>query len=486
MMARQGQRAGGFDLTQGPISRTLMMFALPTLGSNILQSLNGSINSVWIGRLIGEDALAASANANLIMFLMFSLGFGFGMAATILVGQSMGKRDIVGARRAFGTGIGLFAIVSILIGAFGWFASPWLLHMLGTPAASAPYALAYLRVIFLAMPPMFLGLMISMALRGVGDSMTPFYFMIANVVIDAGLNPFFIRGFGPIPAMGIAGSALTTLIANYVVLIGVTIYIYARNLPIALKGAELRFLIPDPKLLKVIAAKGFPMGLQMLVMTFSGIFMIGLVNRQGVETTAAYGVAQQLWTYVQMPAMAVGTAVSAMAAQNIGAKRWDRVGKITRSGLIINTLLTGSVVALLLLFDVPAFALFVGANSPAIPIARHIHLIATWSFILFGITMVLFSTIRANGIVVAPLLILTFGVLIARVGFAWSLLDTFGPDVLWWSFPAGSTLTLTLAVLYYRFGNWRGETLVSETVAEEARETIMSESEPGGRLNPAG
>lgn len=488
MMAGPGQKAGmgRFDLTQGPIGRTLLMFALPTLGSNILQSLNGSINSVWIGRLIGESALAASANANLIMFLMFSLGFGFGMAATILVGQSMGRRDIVGARRAFGTGVGLFAVVSILIGAIGWVASPWLVHVLGTPASSAPYALAYLRIIFLAMPPIFLGLLISMTLRGVGDSMTPFFFMIVSVVLDAGLNPFLIRGFGPVPALGISGSALATVIANYVVLIGVTIYIYVRKLPIALRGAELRFLIPDPRLLKVIAAKGFPMGLQMLVMTFSGIFMIGLVNRQGVDVTAAYGVAQQLWTYVQMPAMAIGTAVSAMAAQNIGAGRWDRVGRITRSGLLINVLLTGSVVVLLMLFDVPAFALFVGSHSPAIPIARHIHLIATWSFILFGVTMVLFSTIRANGAVLAPLLILTFGVLVARIGFAWSLLPWFGADILWWSFPVGSTFTLVLAALYYRFGNWRGRTMVSDVVAEEARESILASEEPGGRLNPTG
>lgn len=474
------------DLTQGPIARTLLLFALPTLGSNILQSLNGSINAVWIGRLIGESALAASANANLIMFLMFSFGFGFGMAATILVGQSMGRGDIIGARRAFGTGVGLFAIVSILIGAFGWIMAPQLLHLLGTPPSAAPYALAYLRVIFLAMPPMFLGVLISTALRGGGDSMTPFFFMILNVVLDAGLNPFFIRGFGPVPAMGIAGSATATLLANYVVLIGVTIYIYARKLPIALRGAELRFVIPEPRLLKVIAAKGFPMGLQMLVMTFSGIFMMGLVNRQGVNVTAAYGVAQQLWTYLQMPAMAVGTAVSAMVAQNIGASRWDRVGQITRSGLMANFLLTGAIVILLMLFDVPAFTLFLGPHSPAIPIARHIHLIATWSFILFGITLVLFATVRANGVVIAPLLILTFGMLVARIGFAWSLLGTFGPDILWWSFPAGSIFTVILAGLYYRFGNWRRATMITQVVAQEARESVLADSEPGGRINPVG
>src|SRR5436309_40224 len=147
-------RPGARDLTQGPITRTLLAFALPTLGSNILQSLNGSINSIWVGRFLGESALAATTNANLVMFLMFSLGFGFGMAATILVGQSMGAKDVIGARRAIGTAMGLFGFSSILIALFGWFLAPHLLHVLATPPDSQALALAYLRVIFLALPPM--------------------------------------------------------------------------------------------------------------------------------------------------------------------------------------------------------------------------------------------------------------------------------------------------------------------------------------------
>ncbi len=486
-MATPGRQAGrGRDLTTGPIARTLLLFALPTLGANVLQSLNGSINAVWVGRLLGESALAATSNANLVMFLMFALGFGVGMAATILIGQSMGRRDIVGARRALGTGLGLFAIVSVLIAILGWLFSPALLHLLATPAASQPLALAYLRVIFLALPPMFLGLMLSMALRGTGDSVTPFLFMIVSVTLDAGLNPFLIRGIGPIPAMGIRGSATATLIANYAVLVGVVAYIYARDLPIRLRGSELRFLVPDRALIGVIAAKGLPMGLQMLVMSLSGLVMIGLVNRQGVDVTAAYGVAQQLWTYVQMPALAIGAAVSAMAAQNIGARRWDRVGRITRSGIVVNLAMTGVVVAALLLFDRPALELFVGSGSPAVPIARHIQIIASWSFILFGVTLVLFATTRANGAVVAPLLILTLGVLVARIGFAWALLPHYGADILWWSFPVSSSITLVMAILYYRFGGWRAAGLVTRTVEHEASEQSLAQGEPGGRLNPSG
>ena len=121
MATRPGAAGRAHDLTQGPIARTLVLFALPTLGGNILQSLNGSINAIWVGRFLGESALAATSNANLIMFLMFALGFGFGMAATVLMGQAIGRRDVDGARRIVGTAFGLFAAVSITIAVIGWF-----------------------------------------------------------------------------------------------------------------------------------------------------------------------------------------------------------------------------------------------------------------------------------------------------------------------------------------------------------------------------
>src|SRR3982750_227641 len=97
------RRAGRGDLTQGAIGKTLLAFALPTLASSILQSLNGTINAIWVGRFLGEGALAATSNANMIMFLLMSFVFGFGMAATVLIGQAFGRRDIDGARRVVGT-----------------------------------------------------------------------------------------------------------------------------------------------------------------------------------------------------------------------------------------------------------------------------------------------------------------------------------------------------------------------------------------------
>jgi len=476
---------GTHDLTEGPIGKALLAFAIPTLLSSVLQSLNGSINAIWVGRFLGEDALAATSNANMTMFLLMAFVFGFGMAATVLIGQAFGRREMDNVRRVIGTAIGGFAPFAALIGLLGWVFAPALLDLLATPADSAPLALAYLRVIFIAMPPILIAVVIIMGLRGTGDSLSPLWFMIVAVVLDSGLNPVFILGFGPIPAMGIAGSAMATVIANYAALFGLVVYLYVRDLPIRLRGPELRYLIPDRALLKTMIVKGFPMGLQMIVISSSGLATLGLVNREGVETTAAFGVAMQLWTYLQMPAMALGAAVSTMAAQNIGAGKWDRVGAILKSGIAYNLLITGLLVVLLIIFDRAALALFLGGSSPALPIAQHIQLLATWSFILFGVTMIIFGTVRANGSVFGPLLILFIGLYPVRLGFALGAYDWLGADAIWLSFTVGSLANMGLAIAFYLHGGWRKARMEMPPPREELQEEAQADTEPGGRITPS-
>ena len=482
------RRAGRGDLTQGPIAKTLLAFALPTLASSILQSLNGTVNAIWVGRFLGEGALAATSNANMVMFLLTAFVFGFGMASTILIGQAWGRKDVEGARRVFGTATGGFAVVTVLIAIAGYFLAPSILHLLGTPGDAAPLALAYLRVIFLAIPALLLLTLMMMALRGAGDSMTPLWFMIIAVVLDSGLNPFFIRGIGPFPRMGIAGSAMSTLVGNYVSLIGLFIYIYAKDLPLRLRGSELRYLLPNPAILKTLLIKGLPMGIQMIVISMSALALVGMVNREGVDTTAAFGVAMQLWTYVQMPAMALGAAVSAMASQNIGAGKWERVGQITRVGIVQSLLITGGLIVLLTLADRTVLSLFMGPDSPALPIARHIHLLASWNFLLFGVMMVLFATVRANGAVWAPLIILAIGLVPVRFGYILATYRWLGADAIWTSFPVTSLINLALAAAYYLNGSWRKARMSAGEYADtdECTEEALATREPGGALNPAG
>src|SRR3954465_825793 len=130
-MAADASRRKRGDLTQGHIGKTLLAFALPTLASSILQSLNGTVNAIWVGRFLGENALAATSNANMVMFLLTAFVFGFGMASTILIGQYWGRKDVEGARRVFGTAGGSFALITIGIAVAGYYLSPAILKLLG-------------------------------------------------------------------------------------------------------------------------------------------------------------------------------------------------------------------------------------------------------------------------------------------------------------------------------------------------------------------
>ena len=443
------------SLTEGSISGGMIRFSLPILFANVLQSLNGSVNSIWVGRFLGEAALTATSNANTVMFLLIGASFGIAMAATILIGQCIGANDMREAKRVVGTSATFFAGISVVMAILGLVMSEPLLVAMSTPAYALPLAVAYMRVIFLALPFIFMYAFVTSVLRGAGDSKTPFYFMTLSVAIDIALNPVFIFGLGPIPRMGIAGSAIATLLAQVISLVALLIHLYRRRHRLVLHKEELRHLRLDWAIVGTLIKKGIPMGAQMLVVSFSAVLMIALVNNFGVDTTAAFGAALQLWNYIQMPAFAVGMGVSAMAAQNVGAGKWDRVNAIARVGVLYSVILTGSIVLLIEILDRHAFELFLPAGSEALRQASHLNHIVTWSFVFFGVSMVLFGVVRATGAVMAPLFVLTLSLLVVRFPLADALIGRFQADAIWWSFPVSSALAACLAVLYYKYGGWR-------------------------------
>jgi Na+-driven multidrug efflux pump len=206
---------------------------------------------------------------------------------------------------------------------------------------------------------------------------------------------------------------------------------------------------------KLLVAKGIPMGLQMFVVSSSMLLLTSLVNRFGSEETAAFNAAMQLWNYVQMPALALGAAVSSMAAQNVGAGKWDRVDRVATTGVTFSLLIGGSLIAMVYLLDKHALGLFLPANSASLRIAAHLNGIVLWSFLLFGITIVLFAAVRATGAVVPPLIMLIISLWLVRVPFAYSMLGLWRADAIWWSFPLASVMSMLMAIGYYRFGGWR-------------------------------
>lgn len=467
------------DLTSGPVGRTLLIFALPVLGSNVLSNLNGFINSIWVGKYLGQSALAATSNVNIILFTLFASVFGVGMASTILVGQAVGARQFDEAKRVFGTGATFFAVIALSVTAVGCVLAPNILDAMRTPPDARAYAIAYLRVIFLAMPSMYFFLFLMVTLRGAGDSKTPFYFMAVSVALDIGLNPVFLQGLCGAPKMGIAGAATATLISQTVCFIGLLVYLYKKKHFLCLYGREFRYLLPNRVILRSLLVKGLPMGMQMVVMSTSGIALMSMVNSYGSQTTAAYGVATQVWGYVQMPAFALGAGVSAMAAQNLGAKRWDRITSITWSGLGLNMLLTGIPALIILIFcrTILGWILPDGASGEAATIGVHINGIAIWSYVLFGITVVLFGVVRSTGAVMAPLGVLFVSLWVIRIPFAKVFSAQMGADAIWWSFPVGSVIAAGLAALYYWNGSWKRAHMIKATPGATEAEVAMANIE---------
>lgn len=445
------------NLTEGPIGKSLFLFSLPILGGNVLQTLNGTINSIWVGRFLGASELTATFNANIIVFFLISITFGIGMAGTILVGQSIGAKDNVQAKRVVGTSFTFFHLLGLIIAIIGAVFSPTILKLLNTPTDAFHASVIYLRITFIGILPIFAYNFMMMILRGAGDSKTPFYYLLISTLLDIGLNPLLIFGLGPIPAMGIAGSATAAVIAQFISLVLLVVHVYRKQHFLRLERADFHLLRPDPKLVGILIRKGLPMGLQMIIVSGSGLVLIHLVNGFGSIATAAYGASVQLSNYVAMPAMAIGAAVSTLVAQNIGANRWDRVHRTAVVGVSFNLVMTGVIVLLIYLFNHQAISLFLDKNEAfeAIELGARINLITLWGFIVFGVNVVLMSVVRANGAVIVPLLMPVIALWLVRLPFAYILAPTYGLDSIWWGFPIGFVSASALAILYYFFGNWR-------------------------------
>ncbi|MGE3302525.1 MAG: MATE family efflux transporter, partial [Hyphomonadaceae bacterium] len=362
---------------------------------------------------------------------------------------------------------------SVAVAIAGYALTPVILGAMGTPPAARAEAVAYLRMIFFALPFMYFFNYVQMAQRGAGDARTPLYFSMLAVGLDIALNPLLIIGVGPFPKMGIEGSAAATLVAQATSLALLMAHLYRRRSILVLEREELSYLRPDPAILRTLIMRGLPMGLQMIVISSAAIAMISVVNRYGVDTAAGYAAASQLWTYVQMPAMAVAAAVSSMAAQNIGARRWDRVDQIARRGVPLGLIATATPVAIIYVFNRQFLHLFLPEGA-ALAIAQHINFHVMWGFVAFSVTFVLFGVVRANGAVVVPLAMLICSIWLLRVPLASIGSLYFGPDAIWWSFPTGTCFSAVLATLYYKFGGWRKARLMAETAGGEAADTGLS------------
>ena len=464
MTASQSFAAAG-RFTSGPIAPTLARFALPLLVTNLLHSLTGTWGAIWVGRSLGADALTAVATATVLMYMVMGSAMGIGTAAGVAIGQSLGARDLTAVKRVVGCAIAFVGGLSLVLASLGWALTPAIVDGMGVPVASRGFAITHLRMTCLTMPGIFTYMVMMMMLRSSGDARTPFRFTLVWIVGAVLLTPLLVSGVGPWGGFGMAGLGLAHLLSSGLALALIVVYVYLKRSPIALHGEDLRHLQPDPVLLVLLVKRGLPMAAESVIVQGAYFTLLAMVNSYGAATAAAYAASAQLWGFVQLPSNALAAAMSAMAAMNIGAGRWDRVDQIARRGCLLSFGISSAVTVAMLAAGTLPLQLFVPRDAAVLAQALPINHLVLWGWIALSVTMGLFAMMRANGAMLAPTLIFAATMWAGRVPFAHALQPWLGADAIWWSFPFGSVLSALVAWAWYRRGSWRRNRPMLETVA---------------------
>jgi putative MATE family efflux protein len=440
-----------------PVWRSMFVFLIPLMLSNVLQSASATLNSIYLGRLIGVKALAAASSFFPIVFFMFAFFIGVASGATVLIGQAYGARDEERLKAVAGTTLTVALGTGTVVGALSWWFLPPLLHLIGTPLDVFDDALAYARVTFLSLPLIFVYLAYTTFVRGTGDSRTPFLSLIVSTALILILTPALIRGWFGLPQFGILGAAYANIIANFLALVFMLIALAREKNPLRFDLSIVRHMNVDPKLLVQLLRIGVPTGVQVVMVSLAEVAVISLVNRFGSSATAAYGAVNQIVSYVQFPAISIGIAASIFGAQSIGAKRFERLRKIARAGVALNWAIGAVLIALVYAFDNEILSLFI-TDRNVIATAHDLLAITLWSYLLFGTSAVLSGLMRSSGTVLWPTLLGIVAIWGVEVPVAYALAPKLGLRGVWTAYPVAFAAGLLFQTTYY-YGFWRRKKL---------------------------
>ena len=454
MQAQRGA-VNPFDESR-PMWRLFLVFLIPLLFSNVLQSASQTISSIYLGRLLGVHALAAVSSIFPVIFLLISFMIGLASGSTVLIGQAYGAQQIHTMKKIAGTSLSVSFALGVIFSILGQFFAGPLLTAVGTPKDILHDAEVYSKIIFLWLPAFFPYLAYTTFLRGTGDSKTPFYSLIVGTVLGAILTPAFLLGWAGLPRIGIAGAAIAGYIANAVAFFAFLVYLHVRKHALRFDGEMLRDMNVDWRLLGKIVRIGVPAGLQTILVALAEIAVISFVNHFGSDATAAYGAVNQIVGYVQFPAISIGITASIFGAQSIGAHRQDKLNAVIRSGVALNYIIGGVIILFCYAFAWNILGWFITQQHP-LNIAHELLMITLWSYLLFGNTAVLGGVMRSSGTVFWPTTISIFSIWAVEVPVAYVLMHRLGIDGVWLGYPAAYAVSLTLVFGYYWFF-WRHKT----------------------------
>lgn len=431
------------DLTEGKISKVLLLFALPMIAGNMLQQFYNIADTLIVGRVLGTDALAAVGSAYTLMTFLTSVFLGLSMGSGALFSIYRGQRDESRLRSSVLHAFVLIMAVTVLINAAVYIWLDEMLTLLRVPHQVWTGMKEYLLVIFAGLIATSLYNFFSCLLRAVGNSSVPLVFLAVSALLNIGLDLLFMLGF----SMGIAGAAFATVIAQYVSGIGIMIYVFRNCRDLLPQKDGLGY---DGSILRSIINMSALTCLQQSVMNFGILMVQGLVNSFGPVVMAAFAAAVKIDTFAYLPVQDFGNAYSTFVAQNYGAGRNSRIRQGTKTAFVMSMIFSVVISLLVCIFAVPLMKIFVGGGETAVIEAGVRYLrIEGALYCGIGCLFLLYGYYRA---VKRPgmSLVLTVISLGLRVVLAYILSDFIGETGIWVSIPIGWVLADITGLIYMK------------------------------------
>jgi putative MATE family efflux protein len=461
------------NLTQGPILKALLTLALPIVFGNLLQTGYQLVDAYWVGRL-GANAVAAVAVCFPINFLLIALGSGFSVAGSVLVAQNFGARNLKMVNHIAAQSLVLETGLALVLTVVAYAASPFILHLFGVGNDIFDLANSFQRVLMLGLVFNFGFLMFQSLMRGVGEVRIPLYINIGTLALNFALDPLFIDGWGPIPAYGVAGAALATLVTQVLSFaIGIIVLLRGKSgIKLSFKGFK-----PDFPLMSRSVKLGLPSSIDLSARALGLSMMTGLATAFGTTILATYGIGSRILALGIIPALGISLACSTLVAQNIGAKNLPRARQTANYAILL------SFVGLLLvglggwLAAEPLVRFFLKGDEAVTRDAVEFVRIAVGSLCFTGVQQCISGALRGAGNTLGAMILTIIGVWGLQFPVAWYLSrhTALGFHGLWWSFVISNVLSALLAGAWYLRGSWLKAAVVAAPAGAEAANPPVAE-----------
>ena len=436
-------RNRNIDLTEGSITGSMLLFALPMVLGNLLQQCYNLADTFIVGRCLGPEALAAVGSSYSLMTFLLSLVIGLCMGSSTLFSMRFGNGDMEGLKKSAFTSFVLIGAVTVLVtAAISVFIDP-VIRMLNVPREVYGEMKEYLVIICAGIPFTFLYNFYAYLLRSIGDSVSPLWFLGVSVVLNIGLDLAFIPGLG----MGTDGAALATVISQAASAAALIWWTKKKYPWLRIRKDEMH---TDMQQVREISVYSVLTCLQQSVMNFGILMVQGLVNSFGTAVMAAFATAVKIDAFAYMPLQEFGNAFSTFIAQNYGAGRQERIRRGIRSAAIAVTVFSIAISAATVLLAPYLMGIFVGKEEEEVIRTGTVYLRVEGSFYLgIGFLFMLYGLFRATGRP-AFSLVLTVISLGLRVLISYIAAPSYGVEWIWWAIPAGWLAADITGFLRYR------------------------------------